>query len=364
MLKIFTPIVILIAVTLSLLILEERKTFDLTTLVQIDPIPHTKELIKKKKYVEAEEYLSFFMKQAYVENNPESNRLLQLIRNKRNSYSYKTEKFLEGIVQGGSDEEIGKISAIASDFLLIGDIRDLSIEGMHYANDQKVDNFIVALSSLGVLATATTIYSLGATTPVKSSLSLLKYGKKLNKIPSWLQQEIIRYAKIAKETNSLDKLNNLVEPISKIYKKVGLNQTLTLLKSSRNLKELTSLANFSSRFKKSSPILLAITHNKALPYANAMPKVSNESFMIASTYGENGLKGLHRLGEHKFLKRVGFYAHLGKTTYKGNLNSLINWVLKNIPTYLLFGTVFLGLFYFIAKFFRVFQGFASELKVF
>ena len=364
MLKIFTPVVILLAVTFSLLILEERKTFDLSTLVQINPIPHTKELIQKEKYVEAEEYLSFFMEQAYVKNNPESGRLLKIIQTKRDSYSYQTEKFFEGIVNGGSDEDIGKVSAIASDFLVIGDVRDLSIEGIHYANDQKVDKFIVALSSLGILATATTVYSLGATAPVKTSLSLLKYGKKVNKIPSWLQQEVIRYAKIAKETNSLDKLNSLVEPVSKMYNKVGLNQTLNLVKSSKNLKELKALAKFSSRFKQNSHVLLGITHNKALLYANAMLKVSKKSFMLASTYGENGLKGLHRLGESKFLKRVGFYAHLTKTTYKGNFNSLINWLLKNIPNYLLFGTLFLGLFYFIAKFFRVFQGFASELRVF
>ena len=364
MLKIFTPIIILFAVSFSLLILNERKIFDISTLVHINPLPHTKKLILNKKYVEADEYLSFFMQQDYVKNNPESFKLLETIRNKRDSYGYQTEKFFEGIVKGGSDEEIGKISAIASDFLVIGDIRDLSIEGIHYANDQKVDNFILALSSLGILATATTIYSLGATTPVKTSLSLLKYGKKVNKIPSWLQHKIINYAKIAKETNSLDKLNSLVEPISKMYNKIGLNQTLNLLKSSKNLKELKALANFSSRFKKNSHVLLGVTHNKALLYAKNMPKVSNKSFMFASTYGENGLKGLHRLGENKFLRRVGFYSHLTKTTYKGNFNSFINWLLKNIPNYLLFGTVFLGLFYFITKFFRVFQGFASDLKLF
>ena len=138
-----------------------------------------------------------------------------------------------------------------------------------------------------------------------------------------------------------------------MYNKVGLNQTLNILKVSKNSKELQALANFSSRFGKKSPVLLLATNNRALHYATAMPNVSTKSFIHASTYGEDGLKGLKKLGEAKFMKRVGFYANLSKTTYKGNLNSLFNYLLKNIPNSLLYGIVFLGLFYFASKFFSL-----------
>jgi len=353
MLKIFTPIVILLIVSGSLLLLEERKTFDISTLVHIDPIPHTEKLIQEKKYAQAEEYLSYFIKQQYVKENPKAIELLKTIQEKRSSFSYKSEKFIEGIIKGGSDEEIGRASAIASDFLVIGDIRDLSIQGVHYANDEKVDNLIVALSSLGILATATTVYTVGATAPIKSSISLLKYGKRVNKIPSWFQTELINYIKIAKETKSLDKINTLLEPIHKLYNKVGLNQTLHILKISKNRKELKSLANFASRFEKRTQVLLQITNNQAIKYAQAMPKVSKKNFLFASTFGERGLKGLSKLGENKFIKRVGFNSHFLKTAYKGNLNSLFNALLKNIPNSALFGIVFLGLWYFILKFFKV-----------
>ncbi len=64
------------------------------------------------------------------------------------------------VFEGKSDEDIGKISAIVCRFLIIGDIRDLVIEGSNYINDRDVDKIIVALSTLGVLSTASTIYSL------------------------------------------------------------------------------------------------------------------------------------------------------------------------------------------------------------
>jgi hypothetical protein len=349
--KLFFSLSILIVVTLSLLLLEERQLFNIQTLAHIDPIPKTKELIKKEKYLEADEYLSYFMEYEYVNQNPESKELLKIIQNKRNSYAYQQDKFIEGILKGKSDENIGKASAIASDFLIIGDIRDLSIEGSHYFNDKKVDNVVVALSSLGLLATISTIYTLGATAPVKTSISVLKYAKSANKLPSWLSNKLIEHAKIAKETKSLDKIKNLLQPIHKLYEKVGLSQTLNLISNTKNFKELKKLIEFTSRFGKKSQLLMQTTNNKAIKYIKLFPKAKNKNILYASTYGENGLKGMSKMGEAKFMRRVGTKANFIKTGYKGNFNSIFDYLLKNLPSWVLFSTTFLGLFYFMRKFY-------------
>ncbi len=349
MFRLLTSLIILLLVIASLLILKERKTFDVSTLVQIDPIPHTKTLIKQEKYVEAEEYLSYFIEYDYVKENPKSAELLKAIQDIRSSPSYRRGKIWEGITKGNSDEDIGRASAIASDFLVVGDIRDLAIEGMHYANDEEVDKLMLSLSSLGLLATASTVYSLGATAPIKGSISLLKYGKKVNKIPLWLQIKLMKQIEIAKKTKSLKQIQILLDPIQKLYHKVGLNQALHLLSKSRNLKELNLLGKFSTRFGRNSQVLLKTTNYTALKYMKKMPNVSKKNFLYASTYGEQGLKGIHKLGANKFIKRVGFTSNLAKTTYKGNLNSLFNALLKKIPNNLLYVISFFGLFYFLRK---------------
>jgi len=349
--KPFIYLFIISIVSLSLVLLQERKVFDIRTLAQIDPIPHTQTLIKEKKYLEAQEYLNYFMPYPYVNQNPLSHKILNAIKEVRESYEYKQQKFIEGIVKGKSDEDIGKASAIASDFLFIGDIRDLSIEGSHYYNNKEVDKVVVALSSLGLIATVSTLYTLGATSPLKSSISVLKYAKRANKLPTWLSKELIKGAKIAKKSNSLDGLKGLLEPIYKLYDKVGLTKALNLLKESKNIKDLNQIVKFTTKFGKKSPILMQVTHANALKYLRKMPKANKKNILFASTYGENGLKGMRKMGEAKFLKRVGFRSNLAKTTYKGNLNSLFNYLLKNIPTWLLFATSFLGLFYFMKKFY-------------
>jgi hypothetical protein len=222
---------------------------------------------------------------------------------------------------------------------------------MHYANDEKVDKLMLSLSSLGLLATVSTVYSLGAAAPIKGSISLLKYGKRANKIPLWLQTKLIKQIELAKKTKSLTKIQNLLAPLEKLYKKVGLNQSLNLLSKSRNLKELNILGKFATRFGTKSQVLLKSTNNTAIKYMHKIPNASRKNFLYASTYGEQGLKGMHKLGSSKFMNRVGFTSNLAKTTYKGNLNSLFNALLKKIPNNLLYAISFFGLFYFVRKLF-------------
>lgn len=348
--KLLTPIIVVLFVALSLALLEERRVFDIRTLAHIDPVPQTQQLVKEKKYADAHEYLSYYIEYEYVKQNPKAVVLLGDIEKKRASYAYRKDKFFEGITEGKSDESIGKISAIVSDFLVIGDIRDLAIAGTNYSNGKEVDKTIVALSSLGLIATASTIYSLGATAPVKSSISVLKFGKRAGKIPPWLNKQIIKQAKISTETKSIKNVQKLLEPINKLYEKVGLNQTLNLIKRTKNLSELKGMVKLSSKFGKKSNILVQSTGAKSLKLIKEMPNVKSANILYASTYGSKGITALKRMGQSKFMSRMKFTANLAKTGYKGNLNSLFTKLLNIIPTKVLFGIAFLGLFYFIFKF--------------
>jgi len=358
--KFFTPIVILALTSLSLALLKERQIFDTRVLVQIDPIPKTKELIAKGEYAKAHEYLSYFMQFDYIKNNPEAKELNRVLTEKRDSFEYKRDKIVEGILKGRSDEDIGKLSAIASDFFVIGDIRDLAIQGNNYINNKEVDKVVLALSTLGLVATASTIYSLGATAPAKDAISILKYAKRTKNIPPWLGKLLIREAKVAKETKSLKNLKGLLNPIYELYKSVGLKETMRILKETKNLGELKSAVKISSKFGKRSGTLITLTGgSKSIKTLESIKNVNPKSVLYASTYGEKGLIALKRLGEIKFLARV------SKTTYKGNFDSIFNKLLNIIPNSVLFGTVFFGLFYFLLKTYRILQkmGFGFSFKL-
>ena len=352
--KLLTHIFIITAVIFSLFLLKEREVFDTRGLVHIDPMPKTWELIKEKRYAEADDYLSYFMQFDYVKDNPKAVELLKALKEKRESFEYKKDKIIEGVISGKSDESIGKISAIASDFLVIGDIRDLTIQGKNYfKGDKEVDKVIVALSTIGLVATVSTIYTLGASSSAKSSISILKYAKRVNKIPKWLEKSIIREAKVAKETKSLKNVKGILEPIYNLYERVGLKGTLNILKDTKNLTELKGMVKLSKRFGKNSSELIKITGAKSTKVINSMSKVKPKNLLYASSYGDRGILALKSMGEAKFIKRVKILSRVSKTTYKGNFDSLIARLLKIVPTYILLTISLLGLFFYLFKFLSI-----------
>jgi len=72
-----------------------------------------------------------------------------------------------------------------------GDIRDLAIEATHYFKDEEVDKLLVALSAIGVAASAGTLFNGGIAAVVKSGISLLKVAHKSKYIPSWMSRLIL-----------------------------------------------------------------------------------------------------------------------------------------------------------------------------
>ncbi len=82
--------------------------------------------------------------------------------------------FLTG--QGETVAHIG--GSITSDFFLYGDLRDFGKESYHYVNGQDVDEFLFALSGIGLALTVGTYVTVGGAAPMKYGVSMTKIAKK------------------------------------------------------------------------------------------------------------------------------------------------------------------------------------------
>lgn len=105
--------------------------------------------------------------------------------------------FLRGFVFGESDDMAELSGAIASDLMVIGDLRDLGTAGLAYANDEPVDEVIVALSAMGVALSAGTIVTVGGTAPLKFGAGTLKRLLRAGRLPLSMVDEIKQLAKRA-----------------------------------------------------------------------------------------------------------------------------------------------------------------------
>ncbi len=266
-------------------------------LERINPIPKTQELIHTKKLAQAEEYLTFFMHFDYMKNNQEAKELLQTIQEKRASLGYRTNTIMKGIWTGKSDEMEGMISAGVSDFFLFGDLRDLTIEGYHHLKGEEVDKVLVALSSIGVVASGATLASAGASSPIKGSISFLKYAKKSAALPTWLSKYLI---KISKNKN-FKNIKPLFHHISSLVKGAGVGGGLKLLRDTKGLDSLKDTVAFAKIYGKNSATLVTIVGKDVIKYQKSLSK---KAFLLAATYGKAGVKRLGKLGEKGFLKSL------------------------------------------------------------
>jgi len=277
----------------------------LDVLQHIDPLPETLRLIDEDKYAEASEYLGFFMKYDYIKENPKAQKLYDALEQKRNSMAYQSEKAVEGVLKGKSDETIGQISAGISDFFLLGDLRDLSIEGYHYLKGEHVDKVLVGLSTIGVVVTGATMLSAGSTAGVKGGVSALKLMRKSKKMPLWLEKFIIRSAKEVKISKNIKSVRTLLEDVYDVTKNSGFSTTMKLLNKAPNMKAFRNSIGFAKTFGKESGALVKILGDDAPVYYRLLKdKTSKKAFLKAATYGEPGIKRLAKMGEKGFLKSI------------------------------------------------------------
>ncbi len=330
MLKLFYKLSLLCLILLSATVLYQKHTYAYHTLVQVDPLPHTKTLMGEDKYADANEYLSYFIQFDYVQQIPEAHVLLDEIKAKRESLSYQSGKIAEGISTGTSDELFGQISAIGSDFFLIGDLRDLAIEGEHYYHDEKVDSVLVSLSTIGLVASVSTLFTFGGSSVAKSAVSSLKMGHKSKLIPPWLNSYLVKEAKVVRKEKSLSSIKPLFKSLDTIHHEVGLNHTLKLLSRTSNMKELQGISSLSKRYGKESTTLLDLSKKKLLIHADTFKRYDKSTVKVASTYGENGFVHLLTRGGKHFIKTTKQMKAYAKVGYKGEIWKVFLWLMKHL----------------------------------
>ena len=287
---------------------EQTMEDDFSHLVRIDPLPQTKQFIQQEKFAEAYNYLSYFMDYDYVNQDPEAIQIYKEIQDTRDQWSYKLKKINYGFWYGESDEPEGAAGAMVSDFLVIGDIRDLGHEGQNYIDEKDVDEVTIALSALGIAATASAFFTDGATETAKPVISTLKMMSKAHKIPKWLGKSLIESAKVAKGTKNIDNVFGLFSEIKELYKTAGARSTFDLIGKSKDLDDFRSLAKFGKTFGTRTSTLIKIAGDDIITVYERLGNIPPKTFLEAASFGRDGVTALKKHGVEKFQKFLDYKA--------------------------------------------------------
>lgn len=337
-------------VTLAAGILWQQEQLSALALVRIDPVPETQALVAQQRYAEAADYLGFFLAYDYVQQDPTAQQLWHDIAAIRTDPAYQADKIIEGLTQGTSDELIGQVAGVGTDFFVIGDVRDLIDQGRHWVQDEEVDEVITALAGIGLAASAaqaattvTTVGTAGAAAPtvaaataVKGGVTLLKAARKARQLPPWLIPASLGAAESVKRTRNFDGVTDLFVDLYSLARQPG---GVALLGTTTDALALKRLARTADTFGPQTATLCRLGGEAFLTAAQRASQLGADTIKLAATYGQEGLRLLDRIGAVKFVK---YSARGSKLLYKGDLLRLLAKWLAELPRWVLYLSVVLG----------------------
>jgi hypothetical protein len=242
------------------------------------------------------------------------------------------------------------VSATVSDFFLIGDVRDLAIGLTNkYYYGQEADEFTMALAGVGVLASGITYVTAGAGTPVKTSLSIFKMAKKLNKIPTSMQKSLVRVFKRSAQTGDLKPLMPVAQSVYRISRTPGLKMgdMFSVLSRSRNVRDFKAMERVAVTYGKKTGKFLNLGGEAPVTVIRRFPMDKNivEAVDTAVKYGPDGTRLLAKTGPTKFLKYVTATKYAARTTrslWQGRLNNLLVNTVSLLPQPAIFSLAMLS----------------------
>jgi hypothetical protein len=131
--------VCILIVTLAVIVFDGISIKDLQL---VKPCKHAQDLIEQSKYAEAEAYLNLYLDLPSIQNKDQLGSLLSSVQEERCKASYKLKEVGKGFIFGASDEAYGQLAALASELLLVGDVRDLGRKGGKFLKKEATDSLL------------------------------------------------------------------------------------------------------------------------------------------------------------------------------------------------------------------------------
>jgi len=318
-------------------------------LQRVDPIPKARQLANAGEYCEALEHLDYFRQYDYVRENREVSKLYAEIKAKREAYLFVLSDVWSGIWKGKGACMESLVSATVTDFLVVGDVRDLVWGAVNKYYGRESDNFTMALAGIGVLLTGVTVVATpttgGTAAPAgisaKVSVSLLKLAKRMGKLPRSLQKSLLALFRQCKRIGSLRPLAPVSRSIYKISRVKGLKirDFLTIMSRSRNIKDIKFMERVARAYGKQTGKFLKLGGQAPIKVLHKFGKSKGitKAVDVALEYGPRGTRLLEKTGPSKFLKYVKIAKYSTRATrsiWKHRLPALLAEFMKLLPQWI------------------------------
>ena len=228
-----------------------------------------------------------------------------------------------GAVTGRGESIEQLLGVIAADLFIVGDIRDLVVQGITYARGEDPDELIVALSSLGIVLTLAP--------EIDWAPALLKVARKAGAVTEGLKDFFVRAIK-AKRTEAIAAACGDATKLATHASPAG---ALRVLRFAENEADLAKLAAFAERNGAKGGAALLITGREGAALVRAAEpgvRVADDLIVTAAKKGPAGARFLASPAA-RVLTRPHPLLGIFKGVYKGTIPAAVQRVAAAIDPY-------------------------------
>lgn len=195
---------------------------------------------------------------------------LEAMAAEQRSATHLAGRFASGFLTGDTDDIASFSGTVTGDLFAFGDLRDVVVQGRQLVLGEEPDRLVLGLAAVGLAVTAGTYASVGAASPARAGLSLLKGARKSARLSAGLTDWARRSAtelvdtgmlqravagasvtrpmksfgaiKAAVRTEKAGLLVAAVKDVGRIGDKAGMRAALDTVKVADNPKELARAA--------------------------------------------------------------------------------------------------------------------------
>ncbi|GLK77087.1 hypothetical protein GCM10008171_23410 [Methylopila jiangsuensis] len=178
--------------------------------------------------------------------------------------------FATGETEGGA----ALAGAVAADFTVVGDVRDLVSEGGKIARGEEHSDLMLGLAAAGIAATAATVATAGVAAPAKFGVSVLKAAGRAGTLTAEFAADLGRRAlkpvggapAAGRAAKSIDlaAMGKVGRELRAASATVGAGETVRLMKFVKSGDDLAELAPFTARFGTRSRAVAELTGRASL----------------------------------------------------------------------------------------------------
>jgi hypothetical protein len=246
----------------------------------------------------------------------------QGIRAEQESVLRRGKELVRGALVGEGDSLEALIGAVAADMFVVGDVRDLVIQGGRLAVDGETDELILALSAVGLLTTVMP--------EIDWVAAFLKVAKKTGSLSKRMVEALVRIVRRATDTRDYADLRRVFGGFQTLIEKSTPAGALRILRHLDDTKEVELVADFLKR-RPTGGFVLHVAGKEGVDIIKASAKGTEEWLVQAAKKGDSGMAWLRSGGQR--LLRPHLIVGALKGLEKGNIQQVVTRVAAEYDPY-------------------------------